>query len=70
MFLVKENPEAVLIFIKDEASDEEVYWLSEKLCDIYDLTQDELFVRAFQDRADNMEDVEMKRSILQEVSHV
>ena len=70
MQLVKEKPEEVLAFIKQEATEEEVYWLSERLCEIFDITNDERFVEAFSSRANKIADEEMKRSILQEVGHV
>lgn len=68
--LVKVYPEEVLKFVQSSASDTEVYWFSEILCDIYDLTEDERFIKAFGDRAANITDAEMKRSIIQEIGHV
>ena len=68
--LIKNNQDEAINFIKHEGSDEEVYWLSEILCDIYDVTFDERFVDAFKERGNNMSDAEMKRSVLQEVGHV
>lgn len=70
MELVKENPEEVLSFIINDATDEEVYWFSEKLCDIYDLGRDERFVQAFKNRANRITDAEMRRSILQEIDYI
>ncbi len=57
-------------FISSEATDEEVYWLSEVLCDIYDKTQDIRFIQIFKERAEKMNNKEMQRSIIQEINHV
>ncbi len=70
LLLVKDDPESVISYINNDATDEEVYWLSELLCDIYDLIQDERIIDAFQRRAENMLDSEMKRSVLQEIEHI
>ncbi|MCQ2543254.1 MAG: hypothetical protein MJ126_03745 [Lachnospiraceae bacterium] len=70
LLLVKEDSEAVLDFINNVATDEEVYWFSERLCEMYDLTQDERYIDAFVSRAEHITDEEMKRSILQEVNYV
>lgn len=70
LLLVKDNPEFTLRFITEEATDEEVFWFSERLCEMYDISQDERFIQAFQNRADQMTDAEMKQSILQEISWV
>lgn len=68
--IVKDNLDAVVLFVNNDATDEEVYWFSEILCDIYDLLQDDSIIDAFQKRANKMDDVEMKRSILQEIDHI
>lgn len=68
--LVKENPESVVMFVNNDATDEEVYWLSEILCDIYDLLQNDSIIDAFRERANKMDDAEMKRSILREIDFV
>ena len=70
LLLVKDDPESVISFICDDATDEEVYWFSEILCDIYDLIQDERIIDAFRKRADKMSDEEMQRSVLQEIKHI
>lgn len=70
LLLVKDDPESVISFIGDDATDEEVYWFSEILCDIYDLIQDERIIDAFRKRADKMSDAEMQRSVLQEIKHI
>lgn len=70
LLLVKENPDEALHFINEEATDIEVYWFSEVLCEIYDATLDSRFIKAFENRANHMNDAEMKRSILQEINHV
>ena len=59
-----------LHFINEEASDIEVYWFSEVLCEIYDATLDSRFIKAIENRANQMNDVEMKRSIIQEINHI
>jgi len=68
--VVKENPESVLLFINNDATDEEVYWFSEILCDMYDLLQDDRIINAFKERAERMDDAEMKRSVMQEIDHI
>ncbi|MCR5147468.1 MAG: hypothetical protein K6C35_00735 [Eubacterium sp.] len=66
----KDNSEAVVLFVNNDATDEEVYWLSEILCDMYDLLKDDRIIDAFQERANKMDDTEMKRSILQEIDYI
>ena len=68
--LVKENPESVVMFVNNDATDEEVYWLSEILCDIYDLVLNDSIIDAFRERANKMDDAEMKRSILREIDFI
>ncbi len=68
--IVEEDPETALLFINQDGTDEEVYFLSEILCDIYDSTLDDRFIEAFRQRADKIDNNEMKRSILQEIEHV
>lgn len=70
MQIVRQDKEKVLSFIESVASDEEVYWLSEILCDMYDMMNDDRLVKAFAERAFAMTDAEMKRSVLQEINHI
>ena len=64
---VLSEPEAALRFIRETVSDDEVNFLVEILCDIWDVNHDDRFIDASQKRADGTADPYIRDSIQRDI---
>lgn len=62
-----EDMQAARIFIENDCSDEELFWLSEIFEDIIDRTEDVAFLGCLQKRAERMNDEARKKEVLDEI---
>ena len=59
--------DTTILFIRQECSDEELHWLGEIIDDLVEKTQSQDLVCAFRQRAEAIQDCEMKEEALQDI---
>ena len=64
---IVDDLDTAIEFIKNECSDEELYWLAEVFDDIMDKTRSIAFLDCLQQRVQSVDNPEWKQSILEDI---
>ena len=64
---IVEDLATAIEFIKNECSDEELYWLAEVFDDVMDKTRSIAFLDCLRQRVQSVENAEWKQSILEDI---